>query len=534
VNGANLVRRLCRFEQISLGAASNEPYAGTVTCISLALSLLLNDPPAASSGSTPRERQVAASGVALTDASAAERGAIERLRSSAAWVRRALAAARLARFDCEPSRDCLQILLRDTSWQVRCYALEACARRGVPLPESAFQSESQSRVIRTALRCRYAVPRAPLEALVERLTKSSRVEDKMLALELLVAADLTGKQFDREELLETIILRMDRVEAGEVSPRLSSITSGGDSGRSYRWREWYRKNKKKLGLHGGFVVPISIAEREDGFIASIPPERFVDLERHVENLGAREIDLAIMLDCTASMTGELAECQSGIDALMLFAEGVAKNVRVAVVAYRDPHDRLETQAWDFTSSITEARDHLWMLSAEGGGDRAESVGAALKLAYWKLSWRPGKSLNAVLIGDAPPHPGTGEQCVDMARKARAVGITTFAIAPHKELPQRAPQPRNDPSVSPTDNGEENAPSGPQPWFRKRTPTSPWRQNLAPGEVEYFAEIAEAGGGRAVALPRDASLIAEIAGITFGDRFQDEIEVFFAQWMTLCR
>jgi hypothetical protein len=64
--------------------------------------------------------------------------------------------------------------------------------------------------------------------------------------------------------------------------------------------------------------------------------------------------------------------------------------------------------------------------------------------------------------------------------------------------------------------------------------SPWRQKLPPGAVEYWKEIAEAGGGRSVGLPRDASLIAEIAGLTLGDRHQSEFESFFASWFALCR
>lgn len=78
--------------------------------------------------------------------------------------------------------------------------------------------------------------------------------------------------------------------------------------------------------------------------------------------------------------------------------------------------------------------------------------------------------------------------------------------------------------------------GPAPWTKPTTrkPVSPWRQKLPPGAVEYWKEIAEAGGGRTVGLPRDASLIAEIAGLTLGDRHEREFESFFASWFALCR
>ena len=50
----------------------------------------------------------------------------------------------------------------------------------------------------------------------------------------------------------------------------------------------------------------------------------------------------------------------------------------------------------------------------------------------------------------------------------------------------------------------------------------------------LAAEAAAGGGRAVTLPRDASLIAEIAGLTLAERYRAEFDVFFAEWMLLCR
>lgn len=503
------------------------------------------DPPAAEA-SAPRT---------LAAAPAPERDALEKLRTSSSWVRRAVACERFARFDCQPSAEYLRLLVADPAWQVRCYAILACARRNLTLPATQFANEESLRVVRTALRARFEVPKDRLLDVADRLEKSESLEDRMMALELAMAGDLDEKRVDRDALLQSIVMRMDRVETGSLSPRLAAITTGSDSGRSYRWREWYRKNRKNLGLHGGFVVAADPRERDRGAIADIDSDTFVSLEKHVADLSDREIDIAIVLDCTASMSGEIAECQSGIDALMLFAQGVARDIRVAVVGYRDKRDKWETQAYDFTSSLPQAREHLWMLSAEGGGDRPESVSTGLKLTYGKLSWRPGKSLFTILIGDAPPHPGTGEQAVEYAKRAFAGGVKTYCISPYmpvrtKPATEPAATPSPDPEIDPTKPivrpdgappvdipDPTNAPAGPQPWFKKRRPKeplSPWRKDLAPGEVEFFAEIAEAGGGRAVTLPRDASLIAEIAGITLGDAHREEIDVFFAEWMALCR
>ena len=67
---------------------------------------------------------------------------------------------------------------------------------------------------------------------------------------------------------------------------------------------------------------------------------------------------------------------------------VGEGVRIGIVGYRDRTDEWETKAWDFTSSLAEARKNLWSLSADGGGDTPESVHPAIKLALTKFSWMP--------------------------------------------------------------------------------------------------------------------------------------------------
>lgn len=485
----------------------------------------------------------------LASAGESERETIARLAASPSWVRRALAALRLARYGCPESEASLRSLLADRAWPVRCYALLAAARRGLPTDSIRLDAETEPRVIRTALRCRFPYPVDRLLGGVRTLDASASLEDRCLALELALAGGLGGKDFDAEETFSEIILRMDRAGTGSLSPRLAAISGGEDSGRSYRWREWYRKNRRDHGLHGGFLFPpreewpatIPLAWR--GPFANLPAARMAELETHLEDLSGKPIDLAILLDCTASMSGEIAETQSGVDALLAFAREATAGARVAIVGYRDRHDPWETRAWDFTASPADARSRLWDLSAEGGGDRPESVLPALKLAYGSLSWSPEARKVVVLVGDAPPHPGTGEQCVSAAKAAKAAGVSTFAIAPHQDLapPRReaespeagAPAPV-DPSGAPIPPGK----GGLERWdgtrVRKDRKISPWRRPMRPGEIEYFAEIAAAGGGRAVTLPRDASLIAEIAGLTLAERYRDEFDVFFAEWMMLCR
>ncbi|MHC4141038.1 MAG: vWA domain-containing protein [Planctomycetota bacterium] len=196
----------------------------------------------------------------------------------------------------------------------------------------------------------------------------------------------------------------------------------------------------------------------------------------------------ICLDCTASMSGELSEAQGGIDDLMFFAGDVVSSLRVALVAYRDRRDEFETKAWDFTDDIDLARRRLWTLTADGGGDSPEAVYPALRTAYGKLDWMPRHTKVLVLVGDGPPHVGRGMQCAHMAGWAAGQGVTTHVI----EADTRG--------------------------------------------VKHFPEIAAAGGGRCVSLSNRGgdSLIIEIAGLTFGERFEDALREFFRTYLELCR
>ena len=96
----------------------------------------------------------------------------------------------------------------------------------------------------------------------------------------------------------------------------------------------------------------------------------------------------------------------------------------------------------------------------------------------------------VIIGDAPPHVGEGGKCEELAKSAAAKGMRIYTIQAH---------------------AAENA-----------------------KDVKWFPEISLAGGGRSVRLGDEDSLIAEIAQLTLGDRFHDELGEFFTVYRALCR
>jgi Mg-chelatase subunit ChlD len=425
----------------------------------------------------------------LAAAPQVEHQTLDRLLNGDSWPRRAMAAMRLERYECAESQRLLRSLGEDDAWQVRAYAIRSLGRQRLPVDEGAFDTEEEPRVLRTALRYGYSVDTERLGRGVRYLARSNNLEDKMLAVELGIASGDPELADLATETARKVILRMARSDAGALSPRLAAVTGQWQLRRHYRWHHWLRRTGRRFTVYPALSAAASSdAPIEPGVLARLEPERFAALESYIDDLSRRSVDLVICIDCTASMSGELAEAQGGVDDLMFFAGDVVSSLRVALVAYRDRRDEFETKAWDFTEDVGLARRRLWSLSAAGGGDSPEAVYPALRIAYGKLNWMFQHTKVLVLVGDGPPHVGRGVQCRQMAETAAGAGVTTHVI----EADTRG--------------------------------------------VKHFPQIADAGGGRCVALADRGgdSLIIEIAGLTFGERFEDALREFFQTYLELCR
>lgn len=511
----------------------------------------------------------------LADARPEESEALNRLATARAWTSRALAAMRYERYDCESSAAALDRLAADGDWRVRAYAWACLARRGVELGAERIAAESDPRVLRAIVRGRYAVPPEIVDARLRRIERSADLLEAMVALEVLAALDepddadaAKDLRERRDDLLSRIVLRMDRTEGGTLSARLAAITSGSDSGRNYRWREWYRKSRKDPGYRPAALVPARPAGSRQVLlnrVASLDAARFVAFEKYLAAVAERPMDLAILIDSTASMSREIADAQGGIDDLFAFLGSVTKGVRIGIVGYRDRTDEWETKAWDFTASLADARRNLWSLSADGGGDTPESVHPAIKLALTKFSWMPDPRPDlpqpiraCVIVGDAPPHPGTGDLCIDLARRAAARGVRFYGIVARDSETNLEPEP--EPPAAPATDAPDGAADGPPttepppedgldepPTTRRggRQVAPPSRPKPLKGDAPaeprekarsytLFPEIAAAGNGRAAILARHDSLVARIAELTVADEFGEEFADFFEGFRLLCR
>mmetsp|Transcript_38959 Transcript_38959/g.81800 ORF Transcript_38959/g.81800 Transcript_38959/m.81800 type:complete len:460 (-) Transcript_38959:390-1769(-) len=123
-----------------------------------------------------------------------------------------------------------------------------------------------------------------------------------------------------------------------------------------------------------------------------------------------ELDLVFTMDCTGSMGSYINNAKRNIELIVRrLADAEGYDLRVGLVAYRDhpPQDNsFITKTFPFTADVGAMRRNLSTLSAAGGGDGPEAVGAAL-YATRTVPWRKHATKVCVLIADAPPH-GLGE------------------------------------------------------------------------------------------------------------------------------
>lgn len=442
---------------------------------------------------------------------AEEIAAIDRLLASEAWPRRVIAILRLDAFPDALAHPRLEAAMADRSPQVRCFSVLGLARRSRGDLAIDLASESDPRVVRTALRARVPLDPERVRRGAVQLLGSSRNADRLLGVEIALASGDRAIARSAEETFISIVMRMSRSEAGALSPRLAAISGGEDLRRDYLWRHWARRNRGSLGLHGAWLLEGPADAAPPNPIAQLEARAFLGLVEYMQELATRRVDLAIALDCTASMSRALAEAQGGVEDLMSFLGDAVAGLRIGMVAYRDRRDAFETLVHDFTDSIELARRRLWSLEADGGGDGPEAVHPALRDLYGRLSWRvprdpslpplPPPLQVAILIGDAPPHPGWGGPSEQLALRAAAAGVITHAIS-------TAP-PREEPA-----GGAAGRPRG--------------------GPPRHFPEIAAAGGGRLVELGDRDSLVAEIAGLTLGDRFEEELRGLFRIYLSVWR
>lgn len=116
-----------------------------------------------------------------------------------------------------------------------------------------------------------------------------------------------------------------------------------------------------------------------------------------------KLDLVFACDCTSSMGSYIEAAKQNISKIMEDIQASEKrDVRFAVVAYRDHKDDFVTDVFDFTTSVRKAKDFVSKMSPKGGGDTPEAVAEALHQIS-KLPYRKDATKVVVFVADAPCH-----------------------------------------------------------------------------------------------------------------------------------
>jgi hypothetical protein len=144
----------------------------------------------------------------------------------------------------------------------------------------------------------------------------------------------------------------------------------------------------------------------------------------------RQLDLALVIDTTGSMSDELNYLKVEIDHIAAEVHERFPNVdqRFGLILYRDQGDEYVTRSFDFTPALTDFRRTLAAQSANGGGDYPEAMHLALEQST-QLSWRGAGTARIVfLVADAPPHSQFAQRTLDAVQKLRRQGVTVFPVA----------------------------------------------------------------------------------------------------------
>lgn len=146
-----------------------------------------------------------------------------------------------------------------------------------------------------------------------------------------------------------------------------------------------------------------------------------------------KLDIAVIVDATASMAPLLASLQRALPAALkkLDVLKVPVAVRIGAVAFRDAGDAFVTARRAFTRDVGAFVRDFATLKATGGGDTPDALGEGLRVALDDLAWGRVSAKVCLLVTDAPPGTATeGDQPFTSSTiRASALGIRIHSVLP---------------------------------------------------------------------------------------------------------
>ena len=205
-----------------------------------------------------------------------------------------------------------------------------------------------------------------------------------------------------------------------------------------------------------------------------------DFDGLVQRLRRDGLDIVIVFDSTASMSGEIREVKSQIDRISNALMRLIPKTRISIVTYRDETQGLR-EAYDvkgmpLSSDVVSLSSYLSEISAAGGGDEPEAVQLGLRWAMENNQFRSRARKVILLFGDAPPHRADREECIRLASNfsGQQHGVVSTVTCRHAE------------------------------------------------RLEEFVEIAQAGGGEAFLTRDEREIMTQLVVLVFGSRHRDKV------------
>ncbi|MFQ5530570.1 MAG: vWA domain-containing protein, partial [Gemmatimonadota bacterium] len=216
------------------------------------------------------------------------------------------------------------------------------------------------------------------------------------------------------------------------------------------------------------------------------------------------LDVAIVIDATASMQHVIDDIKTRTSALVTDIRKLVPIARVGVVAFRDKGEAFSVKWSDLSFHASKTQSFIQNLEADGGGDYEEGVRQGLEATIDDLSWRKRSKRVIILVGSSPPHKEDMPAIRALAREFHDTGGVISAIdltrRMHEEYEYRYHLQR----------------FGRPP--EAYTPLPPFYKKVS----EAFGEIANAGGGELATLGSDRELTEQILYFAFGSRWQKEV------------
>ena len=148
---------------------------------------------------------------------------------------------------------------------------------------------------------------------------------------------------------------------------------------------------------------------------------------------AAKLDMAIVLDTTGSMGGEIKKFQTTIASIASRVQALPQqpSVRFGLVAYKDRGEQYVSQVTSaFTSDIAGFQVALNQLTPGGGADKPEDLESALGDTVNTLAWDQGDTVRlSFLVTDASAHTDYPQSTpyTDSMKIAAAKGIKLYPI-----------------------------------------------------------------------------------------------------------